>query len=58
MSGFLRGFGLFLLPLCGWLAGDAVQAETTLHLAALQRNSERCAKELLDYRALAARLYR
>lgn len=27
-------------------------------LAALQRNSERCAKELLDYRALAARLYR
>lgn len=28
------------------------------NLAALQRNSERCAKELLDYRALAARLYR
>lgn len=29
-----------------------------IDLAALQRNSERCAKELLDYRALAARLYR
>ena len=31
MSGLLRGFGLFLLPLCGWLAGDAVQARTALH---------------------------
>lgn len=27
-------------------------------LPALQRNSQRCARELLDYRALAARLYR
>ena len=27
-------------------------------LAALQHNAERCARELLDYRALAARLYR
>ena len=37
MSSLLRGFSLLLLPLCGWLAGDAVQAKTTLHLAALQR---------------------
>lgn len=40
MSSLLRGFGLFLLPLCGWLVGDAVQAKTTLHLAALQRTIE------------------
>ena len=25
MSSLLRGFSLLLLPLCGWLAGDAVQ---------------------------------
>ena len=36
MSSFLHGLGLLLLPLCGWLAGDAVQAQTSLHLAALQ----------------------
>ena len=36
MSGLLHGLGLLLLPLCGWLAGDAVQAQTSLHLAALQ----------------------
>ena len=40
MSGFLRGFGLILLPLCGWLVGDAVQAKTALHLAALQHTIE------------------
>ena len=40
MSGLLRGFGLILLPLCGWLAGDAVQARTTLHLTALQHTIE------------------
>ena len=40
MSSLLRGFSLLLLPLCGWLAGDAVQAKTTLHLAALQRTIE------------------
>ena len=33
-------------------------AADELDLAALQRNSERCARELLDYRALAARIYR
>ena len=51
MSGFLRGFGLFLLPLCGWLAGDAVQSETTLHLAVLQRTIEllqRIRQEIAD----------
>ena len=40
MSGLLRGLGLLLLPLCGWLAGDAVQAKTALHLTALQRTIE------------------
>ena len=33
-------------------------AAEELDLAALQRNSERCARELLDYRTLAARIYR
>lgn len=28
--------GMLLLPLCGWLAGDAVQARTNAHLTALQ----------------------
>lgn len=40
MSSFLHGLGLLLLPLCGWLAGDAVQAQTTLHLTALQHTIE------------------
>lgn len=29
--------GILLLPVCGWLAGDAVQARTCAHLAALQQ---------------------
>ena len=29
--------GMLLLPLCGWLVGDAVQARTNAHLAALQQ---------------------
>ena len=33
-------------------------ASGKVDLPALQRNSQRCARELLDYRALAARLYR
>ena len=40
MNSLLRGLGLLLLPLCGWLAGDAVQAQTTLHLTALQHTIE------------------
>lgn len=28
--------GLLLFPVCGWLLGDAVQARTRAHLAALQ----------------------
>ena len=40
MSSLLRGLGLLLLPLCGWLAGDALQAKTALHLATLQRTIE------------------
>ena len=61
MSGLLRGFGLFLLPLCGWLAGDAVQARTTLHLTALQHTIEllqRIRQEIQYRRADLQSLYR
>ncbi len=61
MSGFLRGFGLILLPLCGWLAGDAVQARTTLHLTALQHTIEllqRIRQEIQYRRADLQSLYR
>ena len=61
MSGLLRGFGLILLPLCGWLAGDAVQARTALHLAALQRTIEllqRIRQEIQYRRADLQSLYR
>ena len=61
MSSLLRGFGLLLLPLCGWLAGDAVQAKTALHLAALQRTIEllqRIRQEIQDRRADLQSLYR
>ena len=33
----LHILGALLLPLCGWLAGDAIQARTVQHLAALQK---------------------
>ena len=33
-------------------------AANQIDLNELRKNSERCARELLDYRALAARLYR
>ena len=33
-------------------------AEKKMDLTVLREGSERCARELLDYRALAARLYR
>ena len=61
MSSLLRGFSLLLLPLCGWLAGDAVQAKTTLHLAALQRTIEllqRVRQEIQYRRADLQSLYR
>ena len=61
MSGLLRGFGLLLLPLCGWLVGDAVQAKTTLHLTALQHTIEllqRIRQEVQYRRADLQRLYR
>ena len=32
----LHGIGLFLLPVCGWLCGDAVQMRTDARLSALQ----------------------
>lgn len=61
MSSLLRGFGLILLPLCGWLAGDAVQARTTLHLTALQHTIEllqRIRQEIQYRRADLQSLYR
>ena len=61
MSSLLRGFSLLLLPLCGWLAGDAVQAKTTLHLAALQRTIallQRIRQEIQYRRADLQSLYR
>lgn len=61
MSSFLRGFGLLLLPLCGWLAGDAVQAQTALHLAALQHTIgllQRIRQEIRYRRADLQSLYR
>ena len=61
MSDFLRGFGLVLLPLCGWLAGDAVQARTALHLTALQHTIEllqRIRQEIQYRRADLQSLYR
>ena len=61
MSSLLRGFGLILLPLCGWLAGDAVQARTALHLTALQHTIEllqRIRQEIQYRRADLQFLYR
>ncbi len=61
MSSLLRGFGLLLLPLCGWLVGDAVQAKTTLHLTALQHTIEllqRIRQEVQYRRADLQSLYR
>lgn len=61
MSGLLRGLGLLLLPLCGWLAGDAVQARATLHLTALQHTIEllqRIRQEIQYRRADLQSLYR
>ena len=61
MSSLLRGFSLLLLPLCGWLAGDAVQAKTTWHLAALQRTIaflQRIRQEIPYRRADLHSLYR
>lgn len=61
MSSLLRGLGLLLLPLCGWLAGDAVQAQTTLHLAALQGTIallQRIRQEIQYRRADLQSLYR
>ena len=61
MSGLLHGLGLLLLPLCGWLAGDAVQARTTLHLTVLQHTIEllqRIRQEIQYRRADLQSLYR
>ena len=61
MSSLLRGFGLILLPLCGWLAGDAVQARTAQHLTALQHTIEllqRIRQEIQYRRADLQSLYR
>ena len=54
MSSLLHGLGLLLLPLCGWLAGDAVQARTTLHLTALQHTIELLQRRMLRHLVVLA----
>ena len=49
----LHILGALLLPLCGWLAGDAIQARTVQHLAALQK----CLALLERIRQEVAQLY-
>ena len=49
-----------LLPLCGWLAGDAIQARAVQHLAALQKCLallERIRQEVAFRRADLQQLY-
>lgn len=56
----LHILGALLLPLCGWLAGDAIQARTVQHLAALQRCLallERIRQEVAFRRADLQQLY-
>lgn len=56
----LHLLGALLLPLCGWLAGDAVQARTVQHLAALQACLallERIRQEIAFRRADLQQLY-
>lgn len=53
--------GLLLLPLCGWLLGDAVQSKSCAHLAALRQTIEllqRVRQEILYRRADLHSLYR
>lgn len=57
----LRGIGMLLLPLCGWLVGDAVQTKTAEQLAALQgtiRLLQRIRQEILFRRADLQQLLR
>lgn len=56
----LHLLGALLLPLCGWLAGDAVQARTVQHLVALQACIallERIRQEIAFRRADLQQLY-
>lgn len=56
----LHILGALLLPLCGWLAGDAIQARTVQHLAALQKCLallERIRQEVAFRRADLQQLY-
>ena len=56
----LHILGALLLPLCGWLAGDAIQARAVQHLAALQRCLallERIRQEVAFRRADLQQLY-
>lgn len=56
----LHILGALLLPLCGWLAGDAVQACTEQHLAALRSSLallERIRQEIAFRRADLQQLY-
>ena len=52
--------GVLLLPLCGWLVGDAVQARTNAHLAALRHTIallQRIRQEILYRRTDLQTLY-
>ena len=56
----LHILGALLFPLCGWLAGDAIQARTVQHLAALQKCLallERIRQEVAFRRADLQQLY-
>ena len=56
----LHILGALLLPLCGWLAGDAIQARAVQHLAALQKCLallERIRQEVAFRRADLQQLY-
>lgn len=56
----LHILGALLLPLCGWLAGDAIQARTVQHLVALQKCLallERIRQEVAFRRADLQQLY-
>ena len=53
--------GMLLLPLCGWLLGDAVQARMDAHFAALEHTIgllQRIRQEILYRRADLQSLYR
>ena len=57
----LRAAGALLLPVCGWLAGNAVQGRTEAHLTALQQTItllQRIRQEIAYRRIDLQQLYR